>query len=98
MTDPSDAAAAAMQTPFDLWSAWYVNATGMQAEWLRFATSVWLKDARAVARLATCATPIELASAQAALAQEALADWFELQRKVFGEFDPDIAGSALAVA
>ncbi|HEU4664384.1 MAG TPA: hypothetical protein VFS55_10175 [Dokdonella sp.] len=98
MSDEDFATAATIQTPIGLWSAWFVNAAGMQADWARFVAARGVKDARAFARLATCASPLEFACAQAGFAQETLADWLELQRRLFGEFDPERADSALAVA
>lgn len=86
------------QTPIDLWSAWFVNAAGMQADWARFFVERWAKDVRALSRLVTCTSPIDLAMIEADVTREMFSDYMDLTRRLFGELDPELADSALAVA
>jgi hypothetical protein len=99
MTHDSEASVAIPgQTPLDIWSAWLVNAAGIRGDWTRFLIERWAKDVRALSRMATCALPIDFAMIEADVAREMFSDYMNLARRLFGELDPELADSALAVA
>lgn len=85
-------------SPLELWAACCLNATALQGDCIRFATTHLTRAASALAHVVVCGSPLACACAQAEFARGAFDEGLDLIRGLCGEFAWDLAESALPIA
>lgn len=86
------------EVPRDDSQTWFGNIAGVQADAFRFIGERLAKDARTLARLAMCRSPMEVAQLQMEAGAEAAVDYFNQVQRCFGMYDAALADTSLPVA